>query len=114
MNKTIVIVLAVFTCICAISCVICLTNISGGAKVEGKLIGRWEFPERNTVMEFYQDHTGRMASLDNEENGALFRWSYDEDADVYPIYIEGKAYAYYGRINADGNFVYNGETATRK
>ena len=65
-------------------------------------------------MEFKTDFTGRMFSIENAENGADFRWAYDADADVYAIYMDGKAYVYYGKLDSNGNWVYNGETATKK
>ena len=117
MNKIIAIVLAVITCVCAASCVICVTSVSGGignSAADANLIGRWEFEDMNVFMTFNEDNTGRMGSIDNEEDGADYRWSYDADADVYAIYMDGKAYVYYGKLDANGNWVYNGETATKK
>lgn len=118
MNKIIAIVLAILTCVCTVSCVVCVTTtVADGANSSAgdeALIGRWDFENVNYFMTFNEEHTGRMGSIDNEENGADFRWSYDADADVYAIYMDGKAYVYYGKLDADGNWVYNGETATKK
>lgn len=115
MNKIIAIVLAVVTCVCAASCVICVASVSGSnSSGDAEVIGRWEFEDVNYFMTFNEDHTGRMGSIDNEENGADFRWSYDADADVYAIYMDGKAYVYYGKLDSNGNWVYNGETGTKK
>ena len=118
MNKIIAIVLAILTCVCAISCVVCVTTTVAGnansAAGDEALIGRWDFERMNVFMTFNVDNTGRMGSIDNEEDGADFRWSYDAEADVYAIYMDGKAYVYYGKLDTNGNWVYNGETATKK
>ena len=119
MNKIIAIVLAILACVCAVSCVICVTSVIGNtqgstAPSVNSIVGRWEFENVDYVMTFNADHTGRMCSSDDENSGSDYRWSYDAEADVYAIYMEGKAYVYYGKLNDDGNWVYNGETAVKK
>ncbi len=88
-------------------------QIDTTAESESRILGRWEFEKVDVCMVFNENHTGRMMSISDETNGANIRWSYDAAADVYHIYVEGKAYVYYCLLDDAGNLVYNGETAAK-
>ena len=79
---------------------------------ESRIVGVWEMEEMEIGFQFSSDHTGKTFSLTDDQE-VTFRWSYDADADVYPIYVSGKAYVYYFVFTEDGNLSYNGVEGTK-
>ncbi len=115
MKKILSIFLAIML-LCSLTACDLLDNVlpkDTDSQFETQILGKWEFQTIDFALEFYEDHTGKMISVEDPSQYAVIRWSYNSDADVYHIYVQGKAYVYYATIDYDGNLTYNGETGKK-
>ena len=87
----------------------CGNTNENNESIDTKIVGQWEDKEADRGLVFNGDHTGKMITLSDPNNGGSFKWSYDSDANVVNIYANNKAYVYYADIDENGNIKYSGE-----